>query len=100
MLLLNHLPKDVSAMTGGTEGVGYLAPSTGSNQVQQQMIFTILNTVHFDMTLENCLGFMILVILHVLTEFYDSVAHCENSKSMGVNLILMFSEKDRLTAVV
>lgn len=44
-LLLNHLQKDVSYVSAGAEGVSYSATSSGSNQVQRQMLLTILPTL-------------------------------------------------------
>lgn len=80
MLLLNHLQKDVSSRTGGTEGVSYLAPSSGSNQVQQ-MLFTIPSTVCFDMALGNWLDLNICMVLNVPTESYDSVLSIQSTLS-------------------
>ena len=72
MLLLNHLQKDVSSMTRGTDGVSYLAPSSsGSNQVQQQTLLTIPSAACFDMTQGNWLDLNTCMAFNVLTESYN-----------------------------
>lgn len=81
MLLLHHPQKDVSSSTGGAEGVSYLAPSSGSNQVQQQMLFYIPSPVCFDTALGNRLDLNICMGLDVPAESSDSVLSTQNTLS-------------------
>lgn len=74
VLLHNRLRRDVSSSTAGTEGVGYLASSLGSNQVQQQRLSAIFSAPCSDMRLGNWLDLNICMLFNVPTESYDSVS--------------------------
>lgn len=74
VLLHNRLRRDVSSSTAGTEGVGYLASSLGSNQVQQQKLSTIFSAPCSDMRLGNWLDLNICMLFSVPTESYDSLS--------------------------
>lgn len=68
-----------------TEGVSYLAPSSGSNQVQQQTLLTIFNTACFDMMLGSWLDINSCMLLNVLNESYDCRSIRIQSKHISVN---------------
>lgn len=82
MLLLHHLQKAVSLpwLEGLKVSVNSAPSSSGSNQVQQQMLLTIPDTACFDMTQGNRLALNICMVLNVLSESCDSMSVIIHSK--------------------
>lgn len=77
LMLLLHLFSYVSA---GAEGVSYSATSSGSNQVQRQMLLTILPSLCF-LTLE------LMVLIFAL------LSMCCQTLTTGVKIKIQFSEE-------